>query len=173
MKNIIGILVVVVVLGGLVYLARPTGEKKEMQGEMEGMNEEQAGNVPDTLIALDHNNYDFGEVSMAKGNVAHSFKVKNASGGAVTIDKMYTSCMCTTATLTMGGKTWGPYGMPGHMAIPKIGEVIGPGEEAAIEAIFDPAAHGPAGVGRIERQVTVENSAGVPLELKFSALVTP
>ena len=169
MKNILGILVAVVVLGGLVYLARPTGEKQEM----EGMNEEQAGDVRGALIVLDHDNYDFGEVSMAKGNVLHSFKIKNTGERAVMINKMYTSCMCTTAKLSMGGKIWGPYGMPGHMSIPKIGEVLNPGEEAEIETVFDPAAHGPAGVGRIERQVTVENDAGVPLELKFSAVVTP
>ena len=169
MKNILGILVLVVVLGGLVYLARPTGEKQEM----EGMNEEQAGDVQGALIVLDHDNYDFGEVSMAKGNVTHSFKIKNTGEETVTIDKMYTSCMCTTAALMMGGKTWGPYGMPGHASIPKIGEMLNPGEEAEVETIFDPAAHGPAGVGRIERQVIVENSAGVPLELKFSAVVIP
>ena len=166
MKNILAILVAVVVLGGLVYLARPTGEMPEA-------NQAESGNVQGALIVLDHDNYDFGEVSMAKGNVLHSFKIKNTGEGIVTINKMYTSCMCTTAKLAIAGKVWGPYGMPGHMSIPKIGEVLGPGEAAEIETIFDPAAHGPAGVGRIERQVTVENSAGAPLELKFSAVVIP
>ena len=174
MKNILSILIVIVVLGGLVYLARPTGEKQEIQGmEDMQMNEEQAGSAQGSLIALDHDNFDFGEVSMANGKVNHMFKIKNTGNEAITIEKMYTSCMCTTAELMMRGSTWGPYGMPGHMSIPKIGEVLNPGEEAEIETIFDPAAHGPAGIGRIERQVTVENSSGASLELKFVAVVTP
>ncbi|KKT83316.1 MAG: hypothetical protein UW81_C0021G0020, partial [Candidatus Giovannonibacteria bacterium GW2011_GWC2_44_9] len=41
------------------------------------------------------------------------------------------------------------------------------------EVVFDPAAHGPAGVGRIERAVYLENSASEALQLKFSATVTP
>lgn len=81
--------------------------------------------------------------------------------------------MCTTATLMMGGKQFGPYGMPGHGFIPKINETMDAGEEATVEVVFDPAAHGPAGVGRIERGITIENNAGRPLELGFTALVTP
>src|SRR3990167_2950390 len=103
MKNILSILIVIVVLGGLVYLARPTGEKQ--------MNEEQAGSAQGSLIALDHDNFDFGEVSMANGKVNHMFKIKNTGNEAITIEKMYTSCMCTTAELMMRGSTWGPYGI--------------------------------------------------------------
>ena len=39
--------------------------------------------------------------------------------------------------------------------------------------VLAPAAHGPAGIGPIDRVVTIENSAGQPLELAFSANVTP
>ena len=89
------------------------------------------------------------------------------------INKMYTSCMCTTATLIINGKIFGPYGMQGHGFIPKINEALAPGEEAQIEAIFDPAAHGPAGVGPIERLIYIESSNAPTLELTISAVVTP
>ena len=81
--------------------------------------------------------------------------------------------MCTTAALTAGGKKFGPYGMPGHGAIPKIDGVINPNEEAVVEVVYDPAAHGPAGIGRIQRTVTLENTAGQPVELQVAATVTP
>jgi len=81
--------------------------------------------------------------------------------------------MCTTASLIKNNKAFGPYGMQGHGFIPKINEVMNPGEEATVDVVFDPAAHGPAGVGRIERIATIENNAGKPLELGFTATVTP
>ena len=117
--------------------------------------------------------YDFGAISMAAGEVKHIFKIKNTSNEAVTISKIYTSCMCTTAALTIGGRQFGPYGMPGHGIIPKINQAVGENEDAAVEVVFDPAAHGPAGVGQIQRTITIENNAGQPVELLFSALVTP
>ena len=46
-------------------------------------------------------------------------------------------------------------------------------EEMEIEVIFDPNAHGPAGVGLAERAVYLDNDRGVPFELTFSADVAP
>lgn len=162
-KTIISIIVGVIVLGGLVWIARPGVKNTSVaQSSSNGM-----------LSVEEANNYDFGTISMAAGNVTHQFKIKNTSSDSVTVEKMYTSCMCTTATLIANGKQFGPYGMPGHGAIPKIGQVIGVDEEAIVEVVFDPAAHGPAGVGRIERVVVLENNAGEPIELQFVAVVTP
>ncbi|MEK7525509.1 MAG: DUF1573 domain-containing protein [Patescibacteria group bacterium] len=117
--------------------------------------------------------YDFGTISMKAGKVSHVFSVKNVGADPVTIAKMYTSCMCTTALLRVGEKQIGPYGMPGHGAIPRIDQAVNPGEEASVEVVFDPAAHGPAGVGKIQRVVTLEQNGAKPLEFNFSALVTP
>lgn len=117
--------------------------------------------------------FDFGKISMAAGKVSHKFTIENTGQTALTITKLYTSCMCTVATLiTLAGKK-GPFGMPGHAAIPSISETLAPGGRARVEIVFDPAAHGPAGVGRIERVITVETKAGKPLELGFVAMVTP
>lgn len=117
--------------------------------------------------------HDFGKISMAAGNVSHRFTIENTGGSAITVTKLYTSCMCTTATLiTLAGKK-GPFGMPGHTPIPSITEIMGPEGRAQVEIVFDPKAHGPAGVGRIERVITVENNAGKSLELGFVAMVTP
>lgn len=162
-KIIIGI-IALLLLGGVVWIARPNS-----QSTAATLSTSNNG----TLTVEEANNYNFGTISMAAGKVTHSFKIKNTGNETVTINKMYTSCMCTTALLRKGDKQFGPYGMPGHGAIPKIGQAINPNEEATVEVIFDPAAHGPAGVGRIQRTVTIENNAGQPLELGFTVLVTP
>ncbi len=117
--------------------------------------------------------FSFGNISMAAGNVSHRFTIENTGGSAITVTKLYTSCMCTTATLiTLAGKK-GPFGMPGHSPIPGITEVLAQEGRAQVEIVFDPKAHGPAGVGRIERVITVENSTGKPLQLGFVAMVSP
>lgn len=117
--------------------------------------------------------YDFGSVSMAKGLVSRKFTLTNSGSTPATITKMFTSCMCTKAKLTLGDKTWGPIGMPGHTAIPNLAVQIDPGQTAEVEVVFDPAAHGPAGVGKIERTVTAELNGQPPLNFNFSANVTP
>jgi hypothetical protein len=81
--------------------------------------------------------------------------------------------MCTSASLTTGDEKFGPFGMPGHGAIPSIKATVAVNQEAEIEVVFDPTAHGPAGVGKIQRVVILENNAGGPIELNFSAMVTP
>jgi len=163
-KITIGIVVAVVVLGSLVWLARPSSPDDTAPV---------ATREQGTLTVAGTANHDFGTISMAAGEVKHRFTIKNADDKAVSIKKMYTSCMCTTATLLAGEKQFGPYGMPGHGIIPKINQSINPGEEAVVEITFDPAAHGPAGIGRIQRTITIENNAGQPVELWFVAVVTP
>ncbi|MBI4434586.1 DUF1573 domain-containing protein [Candidatus Uhrbacteria bacterium] len=154
--------VAVVAFGVLVWISRPDGTTPAAQGTTGG-----AG-----ALTVTGQSYDFGTISMAKGKVTYAFPLKNESAGSVTVKKLSTSCMCTTATLVHGSKRRGPYGMPGHRPIPRIDEVIAAGEDAVIEVTFDPAAHGPSGVGRIARVVTAETSAG-PVELRIAATVTP
>ena len=96
-------LILLVVLGGLVWIARPDAQKTTPSSSTES-----AG----VLTVEESNNHDFGTISMATGKVTHQFKIKNTSDKVVTINKMYTSCMCTTAELIIGGKQFGPYGMP-------------------------------------------------------------
>ena len=110
---------------------------------------------------------------MAAGKVSHRYPIRNGGAASLTVTRIYTSCMCTEATLARPGGKKGPFGMPGHGPAERIAEGFAPGEAAFVDIVFDPQAHGPAGVGRIERVVTIENSAGRPLELGFLAMVTP
>ena len=117
--------------------------------------------------------FDFGNISMAAGKVSRNFRIRNTGDSPITINKISTSCMCTVATLITPAGSKGPFGMPGHGFIPAIFETIPPGGGAQVEVVFDPAAHGPAGVGPTERVVTIRTNETAPLELGFRAVVKP
>lgn len=157
--------VILVIIIGFVWISGRSSENSNSLASLTG---------PGALTAAE-NFFDFGEISMAKGDVSHDFRVKNTGVKPVNIIKTYTSCMCTTAILQMAsGKELGPYGMPGHGGFaPAINQIAAPGEEITVRAIFDPAAHGPAGVGPIERAIYIENDSGKPVEIQFKAVVTP
>lgn len=163
---IIGGLFVVAVVGALIFISKP-GSSGNDQATVAPV---QAG---ESKLVAEEKFFDFGEISMAAGKVSQSFKIKNASEKTVKVGKLYTSCMCTEATLDIGGQKFGPYGMPGHGFSSSINQNIEPGKEASIEVVFDPAAHGPAGVGKVERAVYLENDSGRAVELKFTAFVKP
>ena len=163
LKTIIGIVAVFLALAGLIWIGKPS------DGGPANVNSE----VSSGTLAGEEMSFDFGSISMRDGLVRREFKIRNSGSDPVSVEKIYTSCMCTTATLTLGGKAYGPYGMAGHGFIPRIGKTLAPDEEVMVEVVFDPTAHGPAGIGRIERVVYIENSGGQPFELGISATVTP
>lgn len=132
-----------------------------------------ASSLQENKLTVEENSFDFGPISMANGKVRHSFKIKNPTVDSILIDKTYTSCMCTSASWIISGERVGSFGMLGHGFVPKTNREIKAGEEAELEVEFDPAAHGPAGVGKIDRVVYVETEGAKPLELKISANVTP
>lgn len=168
MKNhkntIIGVIVILLMIGGLILIARPNPSDSNSADTPSG-----SGGA----LTTEEPNWNFGTISMAAGKISHIFKIKNVGRGNLTISTIYTSCMCTTALLIKGGEKFGPYGMPGHGFTPKINQTIKPNEEADIEVVFDPAAHGPAGVGEIQRMVRIESDSGKPVDLEFKAVVTP
>ena len=164
-KAILGIgLATIAVMAILIWFGQPVAEDVATADD---------SNTPESTLKAQETSFDFGTISMAKGKVNHAYTVTNTGTDPVTINKVYTSCMCTTASFVSNGKTYGPFGMPGHTAIPSIDVSLAPGATVQIEAVFDPAAHGPAGVGPISRVVILENSAGKPVEISFTANVTP
>lgn len=126
-----------------------------------------------SVLSLAESSYDFGSVSMAKGVVTHDFVITNDSGEVVDIGEVWTSCMCTEAFLEVGNNEVGPFGMPGHGSVKKANTQIQPGEKFALRAQFDPAAHGPAGVGPIKRDVYLMVGENEKVTVSFTATVTP
>ena len=172
MKVVIGACVAILVLGGLIIAAMPDPVKRTPTA-LEMVSADAASRSAGRLAAVE-TKFNFGSISMAAGKVSHRYRFRNAGTEPIVLGKMYTSCMCTTAALVKSsGRKFAPVGMPGHTPIPALNETMQPNEEAMVEVVFDPAAHGPAGIGPTDRVVTIENSAGRPLELAFTANVTP
>lgn len=117
--------------------------------------------------------FEFGTISMAKGNVSTVFKVTNPTNKDINVESITTSCMCTKAFVLNGTSKKGPFGMPGHAVVPKANELIKAGETRDIEVVYDPAAHGPAGVGPIDRFIYLQDTSGSVLKLEIKATVTP
>ncbi len=170
MKNLITLILIIAVL--IVGLFLWKGKKSPAAG---GVIATLSGPTTQASVAEPSSAYDFGLVSMAKGNVEHDFAITNTTDSDVTINQAETSCMCTEALLKLpDGKEMGPYGMSGHGSSfsRSVGAIIKPGEAITVKVIFNPAAHGPSGIGKIERVVTLSTGRG-PLTMQFRAEVTP
>ena len=89
-NTILGLAALLLVFGGIVWFTN-SGSSKNGTG---GGASQSAGN----LVAKE-TSYDFGTISMTNGKVTRSFEVKNDSAEPLRITKVYTSCMCTLATL--------------------------------------------------------------------------
>ncbi len=79
--------------------------------------------------------------------------------------------MCTKARLVQGGTTSEWYGMPmdGSNSIPNPNTLLRSGEPATLEVTIDPAAHGDAGLGPIERSVLLQTERGQRIEVNLTA----
>ncbi|MFY9493194.1 MAG: DUF1573 domain-containing protein [Minisyncoccia bacterium] len=174
MKNIIiTLLGMITVIAGLVVATRSgvLGDKVTT-GTIANTAVSTATGGADSILTAPEKFFDFGKISMSAGDVEYVFKIRNEGASPVNLAKLYTSCMCTTAYLKIGEYDRGPFGMPGHGIVPKVNKELLPNQEAEIRVVFDPAAHGPSGIGKIERVVYLESSSGT-VEFGFTAEVTP
>src|SRR3989344_3055193 len=130
--TIIGFIIAIIALGAIVVSSKSKGPDSLVDVSVSPS----AGK-----LSAEELTYDFGSISMKDGLVKHTFKIENNGVEPITIGKMYTSCMCTVATLSLKGKNYGPYVMPGHGLQPKINKSLEPTEEASVEVAFDPEAH--------------------------------
>ena len=118
--------------------------------------------------------YDFGTISMKDGLATKEFTVTNPTDKDLTVKTLVTSCMCTKAFIVKSeGTVKGPFGMPGMGYVPPADELIKTGESRVIRVVYDPNAHGPAGVGRIDRFATLTDADGNELQFEIKATVTP
>ncbi len=155
--------IAIAVLLGIIWIAKPAPG-----APLNGSAISTAGS-----FSASGNSFDFGAISMSRGKVKTTFTFKNTSSSSIAISRVYTSCMCTNASLITSSGRVGPFGMPGHGFVPSVDKQIPAGEDAKIEVVFDPAAHGPAGIGPIERSVYVETENSSPLVFNIKANVTP
>lgn len=162
-KILIGILLgTFILLGGLVFLSsrNSSGEEPKVTTEVQG-------------IEVNPTSYSLGDVPINGGIVTKDYEVKNTSGKTLKLKKVSTSCMCTKAKVKIGDKESQLFGMEGMGdANPPLNWEMPDGQTATVTMDFDPAAHGPAGAGPIDRSIflTFSDPAGVK-ELKFNGTV--
>lgn len=114
------------------------------------------GEVAASEVTLAPATYDIGKVLMKGGLVEREYEIKNDSKNALRIKKIVTSCMCTKASVWVGDKKTRFYAMEmSGDKNPNINFDI-PGESSAKLIVrFDPAAHGIAGKGPVDRSVWI------------------
>lgn len=114
---------------------------------------------------IDQKNYDWGQINMQGGNISKTFTIKSTGTETLKLSNIKTSCHCTKAQIKIGSITSPSFGM--NTVSSWTGE-IPPGQEAQLEVIFDPAYHGPQGVGPINRLVAVETNDKSNSRIEFS-----
>lgn len=167
-KTTITVLVSVLILAG-VFVLGYTGK-----GGTATSVQNTAGSNSKTLLTAPESLYDFGTISMKNGDVGYDFKVINPTAKDIMLSTLVTSCMCTSALIVKSdGSTNGPFRMPGMGYVPPANELIKAGESRVIRVVYNPNAHGPAGVGRINRFAILTDASGNELSLEIKAVVTP
>lgn len=79
--------------------------------------------------------------------------------------------MCTSARLVQAGRESAWFGMPMDTRPPPANVRLLAAEPAYLEVRIDPAAHGDAGLGRIQRQVLLHTAGGQDLRFELTATV--
>lgn len=104
---------------------------------------------------VDKTSHDWGNIPLSGGNVQKTFTIKNTGKAVLELANITTSCMCTTVQVVINDQKSPYFGM--HSKSSWVGKVP-PDNQAEILVEFDPAFHGPSGVGQITRQISLETN---------------
>jgi len=161
-KTIIITLLIMVGLTGLIWWGSKNQKPQIVDTGIESI-----------LIASEYV-YDFGSISMKDGDVTKEFTITNGTDKDIFVPSIVTSCMCTKAFIVKpDGTTKGPYSMPSMGYVWPSDETVKAGEKMIISVVYDPNAHGPAGIGFIDRFITITDEFKNELKLEIKATVTP
>ncbi len=115
-------------------------------------------------FTVDDFSHDWGRIQINSGTVDKTFTIENTGEATLKLYDIKTSCMCTTAQLSAGDRQSKQFGM--HEKSTNVFEVRA-GETASLSVEFDPAYHGPSGVGPISRTVELKTNAPDRPALRF------
>ncbi len=126
------------------------------------------------IIAISPATYDFGDVSQAKGVTETLFQVENTGKTDLVINKIETSCGCTSASIVYQGKEGPVFSMPGHGINEKVGDwqvAIAPNEIAQLKVYYDPNMHGDF-QGAVIREIHVFSNDPIDFEAEVAIELT-
>lgn len=107
-------------------------------------------------IVLSPGEYDLGNVPYGGGIVTREFKLENRGESPLKINSIKTSCGCTEAQLIYNRGESKKFGMNPNNLV--WSQTIGSGEQATLKVFYDPAAHGPEGVGPFRRKIWITST---------------
>lgn len=151
---IISLLTLTILFGGIALVSKSTSISSAPISSKISLSEKARAETQDPT------SFDFGTIPMKGGYAVKAFAIKNTGTETLKFYNIKTSCHCTKAKMTIDGKDSPAFGMSDMSDW--VGE-LDPGKVGKLTAIFDPAFHGPQGVGPINRFVSVEtNDKGTP-----------
>lgn len=152
-KVIIGILVfTLLILGGSIFVLGSGGSAQAITA------------TENAKADVTEKQFDWGTINFNGPKATKVFTIKNTGSEPLKLNKVKTSCTCTTAQITIDGNKSPLFSM--HAGSNWVGTVK-PGKEAQLEVIFDQTFHGPSGVGPIERYIDVETNDANQPKLEF------
>ncbi len=155
---LLGIIVVtVLLLGGAIFFGARLGATTQVVADSQ------------VTTQIENTRHDWGTIDIDGGVVSKTFTIENKGSSPLKLYDVQTSCMCTTAQLQSQGRSSKRFSM--HEKNGSVFEV-NPGEKAELLVEFDPAFHGPSGVGPISRTVTINTNDASNPSLSFQVTAT-
>lgn len=128
--------------------------------------------APELSLEADRPEHDFGRVPIDGGKVETLFDIVNEAPGEVRLLSVATSCGCTEAVAEFAdGSTVGAFDLPSDGQENDAGRKVSAGESFKVRVVFDPAAHGPDGIGELMREVILATRDGAQTRLAIRANV--
>lgn len=121
-------------------------------------------------ITVSETKKDLGLVSQKNGTVTTEFVIKNEGKSDLVIDKLSSSCGCTSGSLVYQGKEGPRFSMAGHgleAPDPNWKVAIAPGDEAKVKVDYDPTVH-PDLTGPVTRTISIHSNDPVDFETKLT-----
>ena len=109
--------------------------------------------------------FDWGTIDYGGGDAVAEFTISNPGPGTLSLAEVGTSCMCTTAQIIINDQKSPYFGM--HAKSSWVGQVPA-GGQAKLKVVFDPAFHGPSGVGPVTRQIVMTTTDPDRPKLEFN-----
>lgn len=121
------------------------------------------------IISLSPESLDLGDVSQKKGKISQVFSLKNEGKTALVINKLDSSCGCTSAAVVYQGKEGPLFAMTGHgTENPTDWQVTIPaGQTAQVKVYYDPNVHQELR-GPVTREIMVFSNDPIDFEKKVS-----
>ena len=148
--------ITILILGlGVWLMAKPTSGSRLQQSAVASGGKAE---VPAT-------SFDWGTIDYGAGDAVAEFIINNPGPGTLSLAEVGTSCMCTTAQIIINDQKSPYFGM--HAKSSWVGQVPA-GGQAKLKVVFDPAFHGPQGVGPFTRQIVMKTNDPEHPKLEFN-----